>query len=403
MPKGLVLLSDTYPPFRHDVSVLLCEELKKRGFDFDFLIQATEPLNSRMTIEWKGCRFFVAPTTRSESFTEKIQKNLWGFFNDCRGFSLVDDYDFLLIRDKFIHALPALAGAKLNGIKVFYWLSFPFPEARLEIAPQRPFPYNYYSKFVGKFNSFLLYKVLLPSAEHVFVQSQKMKEDIAERGIPEDKMTPVPMGIRFGDIPRVDAESVGVVKPEGEKWLLYQGTLERTRRLEFLIDVLEEIKKRVHYKVKLLMVGKGTFSEDDEFLKEYAINKGLLRDVYFTGFVSRDRLYAYMNLADVCLSPFYPTFILLSTSPTKLIEYMAVKKPVVANVEHPEQRQVLTESKAGLLAPWDVEKFAEACIRVMENPEEAKKMGERGRRYVEKHRTYDVIADMVAEKLYQML
>ena len=38
-------------------------------------------------------------------------------------------------------------------------------------------------------------KIIMPMAEHVFVQSEKMKKDIALMGIPERKMTAVPMGI----------------------------------------------------------------------------------------------------------------------------------------------------------------------------------------------------------------
>jgi glycosyltransferase involved in cell wall biosynthesis len=102
--------------------------------------------------------------------------------------------------------------------------------------------------------------------------------------------------------------------------------------------------------------------------------------------------------ADVCVSPFFPTPILNSTSPTKLVEYMAMGKAVVAN-DHPEQRLVIAESGAGLCVAWDETAFAQALLRLLRDPALARNMGERGRAWVLQHRTYDAIADLVEREL----
>jgi len=103
----------------------------------------------------------------------------------------------------------------------------------------------------------------------------------------------------------------------------------------------------------------------------------------------------------VCLSPYYPSFALNSTSPTKLLEYMAMSRPVVAN-EHPEQSLVLAESGAGICVPWSEQAFAEAIEELLDDPELCRRMGANGHRWVKKNRSSRFLADVV-EKRYKHL
>jgi glycosyltransferase involved in cell wall biosynthesis len=106
--------------------------------------------------------------------------------------------------------------------------------------------------------------------------------------------------------------------------------------------------------------------------------------------------------ADVCVSPIYPSPLFNCGSPTKLVEYMAMGKAVVAN-DHPEQLQVITESVAGYCVPWQEDAFAAAIVRLLEDPTEAKRMGERGARYVAQRRAYGLITDIVEEELVKLV
>jgi len=71
---------------------------------------------------------------------------------------------------------------------------------------------------------------------------------------------------------------------------------------------------------------------------------------------------------------------------------MAFGKPVVAN-DHPDQRKVIEDSGAGYCVAWDEDQFADAILKIINDPEGAEAMGQRGKRYVEKHRSYESIAD----------
>jgi glycosyltransferase involved in cell wall biosynthesis len=102
------------------------------------------------------------------------------------------------------------------------------------------------------------------------------------------------------------------------------------------------------------------------------------------------------------VSPYVPVPILRSTSPTKLIEYMALGKPVVAN-DHPEQADVLTQSGAGLVCGWSEAEFAGAIVELLRDPARRARMGEAGRRYVAEHRTHWAMVDLVAGRYRQRL
>jgi len=98
----------------------------------------------------------------------------------------------------------------------------------------------------------------------------------------------------------------------------------------------------------------------------------------------------------VCLSPYYGIEVLKSTSPTKLVEYLALARPVVATV-HPEQDLVLGQCAGGISTPWDESAFADAICSILENPRSGDEMGHRGRAYVEAERTNERMSDLVED------
>jgi glycosyltransferase involved in cell wall biosynthesis len=75
----------------------------------------------------------------------------------------------------------------------------------------------------------------------------------------------------------------------------------------------------------------------------------------------------------------------LTSHPTKLFEYMAAGIPVVAS-DFPLWRSIVENSDCGLLVdPLDASAIAAAITSLITNPDEAKRMGMRGRKAVERH------------------
>src|SRR5262249_2254297 len=150
--------------------------------------------------------------------------------------------------------------------------------------------------------------------------------------------------------------------------------------------------------VKLYFVGKGESPEDEEFLQQETRRLDLTGAVVFTGQMPQQEALRYVQDADVCVSPFYPTPILNSTSPTKLVEYMAMGKAVVANT-HPEQKLLIEQSGGGYCVPYEEQAFAEAIVKLLRAPESARAMGQRGKQYIVEHRSYGVIAGEVEREM----
>jgi glycosyltransferase involved in cell wall biosynthesis len=104
---------------------------------------------------------------------------------------------------------------------------------------------------------------------------------------------------------------------------------------------------------------------------------GLDDCVEFTGRVSDADLLRYLSSADVCLAPdpFNPLNDVSTMN--KIMEYMAMAKPIVS-FDLVEAR--VSADEAALYAPAnDESEFAKLVVKLLDDPEERKRMGELGR------------------------
>ena len=128
----------------------------------------------------------------------------------------------------------------------------------------------------------LLYRLLLPAADHVFVQSEQMRTDIAGEGIPAEKMTAVPMGVRAELCDEPIAVCGSPVLAAGVPSILYLGTLDKVRRLDFMIRVFAKVLMTVP-EARLYIVGRGEDPADEAFLENEVSRLELQSSVVFVG------------------------------------------------------------------------------------------------------------------------
>lgn len=391
--------SDKFPPFRVDVDVLFADELASRGNKIDWILQSETRCQTAYATDWKNGVVYVSPNNNSRSLSGRLKKHVASILGDLKIFSLArkENYDFIQVKDKFIAALFALIAAKLNGTRFFYWLSYPIPEASLYAVKTRIARYPLLYWIRGVTFKILMYKIIMRYSDHVFVQSEQMKCDITNEGIPPEKMTPVPMGVKLEDFPGCLDKDEENTKTND---IVYLGTMLKVRHMDFMLHVFAKVLKEIP-DARLFMVGDSEDEDDMSFLKKVASDLTLGDAVIFTGALPRNEALKYVTQASVGVSPFYPTPVLNSTSPTKLIEYMAMCRPVVAN-DHPDQSTVIMESKAGYCVAYDKALFSEAIVKLLKNKIEAREMGIRGRQYVENHRSYAVLSRQLEKKYYAL-
>jgi glycosyltransferase involved in cell wall biosynthesis len=393
---------EEFPTFRVDVDVLFGKELIRRGHHIDFVMQADRPDIPTGPQPWRGRTVYVGKTATG-STVARFTKHWHSFWHDL--VSLVklarrDRYDAIQFRDTFVVASLGILVARWRGLKYFYWLSFPYPEADIHHADAGETRFPALARLRGRLSAWLLYRWILPRADHAFVQSDRMKQDIMREGIAAEKMTPVPMGIAEEDIQRMPA---AVDRPASDEVVLgYLGALNADRHIETLVDTLA-LLRRDRIPARLLLVGDAFDLADRQALQARAVELGVADHFEITGNLPRDEALRRMLDVDVAFSPYYPVPIFLSTSPTKLVEYLALGIPVVAN-HHPEQKAILRASGAGISTPWGPRYFARgARFLIAAGKARRRELGRTGREWVMQNRLYRTIGDHVEARYFAML
>lgn len=163
---------------------------------------------------------------------------------------------------------------------------------------------------------------------------------------------------------------------EGPPRLFYAGGISRVRGLFEMLDALALLPADVPARMDLL----GKF-QPAALLEEARRHPGWAR-VDYQGWCERDELVARMAVARVGLVLFHPERDHLIAEPNKLFEYMAAGRPVVAS-DFPHYRRIVEEAGCGLLVdPLDPEAIARAVRWMLDHPDEAREMGEKGRRLI---------------------
>jgi glycosyltransferase involved in cell wall biosynthesis len=400
--RVLMLTSDHFPPFRPAAKAIFTDEFARRGHRVDWLLQAEDMREPVGEIGWGLGVATVCATNDGQNRWSRFRKHLADILNDLKVVSRLkrDRYDLVQVKDKYLGALVALLVARIRRVPFLYWLAYPHGDAAIRSAETGIARYRWQRMAKGMVYRWLLYSVILPRADHIFVQSEQMRIDLTAEGIPRARMTPVPSSV---DLDRIrQAELLPPMKkPPGELWITYLGTLIRLRKLDFLIRAFAIVRAR-HPSANLYLVGFGEDPSDEECLLEEARKQGVADAVVITGRLPMEEAWRYVRASDVCVSPYYPTAILKSTSPTKLVEYFALGRAAVCN-DHPEQSQVAESSGGALCTRWVESEFADAIGKLLDDPIAARLMGTCGRRYVQEQRSSRQLADVVEDVYWKVI
>jgi glycosyltransferase involved in cell wall biosynthesis len=169
-------------------------------------------------------------------------------------------------------------------------------------------------------------------------------------------------------------------RKHGKPYLIgYVGNMNFQDGLDILLDVAKHIKAIGRHDVHFTCVGTGP---ELKKLQRMVQQIGLEDTVEFTGRVSDQDLIEILSTADVCVNPDRPSEMNDISTMIKIMEYMALGKPIV-QFDLKEGR--FSAQKASLYASKQAgaRDFAENIIWLLDRPEERRKMGEFGRQRVE--------------------
>lgn len=390
----LYLTAEEWPTFRADITVLFGKYLPTFGIYSDL---ATEASRTQPMVPWQAGEAIVC-----EVPAQRAMQYILKFLHQCKVLITSDysKYDAVQVRDMTVIALVTLLMCKLKKRPFLYWLSYPQSEGQIQRAKARGMQAGmkyWFPLIQGSLGKWLLYRWILPKADHIFVQSDNMRAALAKHRIPLDKMTPVPMGV---DMASVTASPQPHHNPAltNKRVIVYLGTLDKTRQIELLFAMLARIQLEIP-NVMLVLAGDTEDAVHRAWLKQQAEMANVADAVLWTGWLAMDEAWHYVVTAEVGLSPFPRGLLLDMASPTKAVEYMALGVPVVAN-DNPDQAQVIAESGAGVCVPLTVEAFAQATLSLMNDSAGRARMSVLGKAYISHKRSYLNLAESVAQKYF---
>jgi glycosyltransferase involved in cell wall biosynthesis len=310
-------------------------------------------------------------------------------------------YDVVVVRDMPSIAALGWLACRLRGRAFVYWMSFPIVDSYRMLADLGPRKIGWlrwlYARLREHAGGFLLRRVVLPGANHVFVQSAAMLEDVLTKGCSSERTTPVPMGV---DVELMSAELVeAAADPRliGRETLIYCGTFSASRRLDIVIEGFA-LAWRERPTIILVMVGREEINGEIAALQAGAERLGVAEHVVWAGWLPLATVAGLVRAARIGLSliPRGPLFDV--SSPTKLCEYLALGVPGLVN-DIPDQALVARRSQAARVVAMEPAAIAGGILAMLRNPEDLAAMSARGPAYVRSERSYGVIAGQVANVL----
>jgi len=165
----------------------------------------------------------------------------------------------------------------------------------------------------------------------------------------------------------------------GKAFLIgYVGHMSVQDGLGNLVNVARYIKDIGRLDIHFTCVGYGP---DLPMLRKMVQDKDLGDMFNFTGRVSDERLLEILSTADVCVNPDIPCEMNDKSTMIKIMEYMALGKPIV-QFDMKEGRFSAGEASLYADNQNQIADFAAKILWLLENPSERRRMGEFGRKRV---------------------
>ena len=115
---------------------------------------------------------------------------------------------------------------------------------------------------------------------------------------------------------------------------------------------------------------------------------GLTNRVHCPGRVSHEEVPGWLGAADVAVAP-YPAMTHFYFSPLKIFEFFSLGLPVVSSSQGQVAELIPHRKRGYLYAPGDPEDLAQGIAHLLENREEARRLGQAGRDWVLSHATWE--------------
>jgi len=241
-----------------------------------------------------------------------------------------------------------------------------------------------------------LERFLYRHADRVMVNSPGYIDHVTQGGARWVEL--VPNGADPGMFnPSATGESFRRKHSLGEKFVaLYAGAHGMSNDLRVVLQAAEQLrgKTAIHF----VFLGDG--KEKPALIQEAQALQ--LDNVQFIPSVPKLEMAEALAAADACIAILKPIPQYRTPYPNKVFDYMAAGRPVILAIDGCI-RQVVEEAGAGLaVRPGDAGELAKAVVRLAEQPDLRRRMGEAGRKHVEQNFARTDLAQKLALLIEEM-
>ena len=216
--------------------------------------------------------------------------------------------------------------------------------------------------------NYFLYSLFLKKLKGMVVITQKLKDLLIERGISPDKILVAPDGVDLGEFDIKESKEECRQRlnlPQDKKIVLYTGHLYEWKGAQTLADASPYLPEDV----AVCFVG-GT----EEDVQKFKIQNTKYK-IRVMGHRPHSEIPYWLRASDILVLPNSgkEDISKLWTSPMKMFEYMAARRPIVAS-DLPSLGEILNESNSVLVKPDSPEKLAEGIKKILDDPQLAQRI-----------------------------
>ena len=173
--------------------------------------------------------------------------------------------------------------------------------------------------------------------------------------------------------------------------IIYVGRLVFYKNLEVVLKAIPIIKQKIP-KIKLVIVGDGPYKENlESLIKKLDINE----NVDLKGYLSTQEKFQLISQSAVLVLPS-----LCEGFGLVILEAFSKKRPVIVSNVRPMSDIVQNNETGYVVDPHDEKAWAECIVKILQKPDVAKKMGEKGKNVLDTKYTQDSMYKKL-EKMYK--
>jgi glycosyltransferase involved in cell wall biosynthesis len=228
----------------------------------------------------------------------------------------------------------------------------------------------------------------------------KVREHLEKRGLAPRKLRVVQNGISIDEWNKpaaIDSKiknKLMAIKANGKSIVGYAGTHGLANALECLLEAGKSLQDE---KVVFVFVGEGP---SKLLLQQKAKDDGISNLMIFCDSVKKEQMPAVLKFFDVAyIGSNRQSLYRFGISPNKLMDYMMAGVPIINAIE--AGNDPVAEAGCGMtVEPENPKEIAQGIRKLLSLTDiERNSMGERGREYILKNHTYDVLARQFLEAL----